>query len=104
MWGGQFHLEQAKARSVRRLREGRARPIDTLARNLHLVDEFGVEFLEPTAVFQGLTLADLQQLKEDALQYQVGPALPVQDAQASSLVGLHCLLRRPCSIRWACIA
>jgi Conserved mid region of cactin len=69
--GVQFHLEQAKARSARRLREGRGRPIDSLARNLHLVDEFGVEFSEPTAVLQGLTLANLQQLKQDILQYQV---------------------------------
>eukprot|EP00884_Botryococcus_braunii_P020423 jgi/Botrbrau1/7064/Bobra.0165s0087.1 len=66
----EFHLDQAKARSARRLREGRARPIDNLARNLHLVDEFGVEFEEPTAVLHGLTLADLQQLKQDILQYQ----------------------------------
>ena len=38
----QFHLDQAKLRAARRLREGRARPIDQLVRLLHLADEFGV--------------------------------------------------------------
>ena len=68
----QFHLEQAIVRARTRIKEGRARPIDVLAANLHLTEEFDMHLDAPYSVFQGLTLADTQELHSDLLQFQVG--------------------------------
>ena len=68
----QFHLDQAKLRAARRLREGRARPIDQLVRLLHLADEFGVAPDAPHLVFDKLGLADARELEDAIEQLQVG--------------------------------
>lgn len=60
-----FHREQAKLRSEIRLRENRAKPIDILAKNLELSDEFDVEMNEPYKIFRGLSLLDLEDLMKD---------------------------------------
>lgn len=48
----QFHFEQSKVRSEIRLREGRAKPIDVLSKNLNLSDDFDVEINEPYKIYK----------------------------------------------------
>jgi len=60
----QFHLEQAKLRSKIRLKEGRAKPIDMLAKNL-VSDDTDVEMQEPYKLFRGLDLDQLEELEKD---------------------------------------
>ena len=67
----QFHMEQAKLRAGRRLREGRPRPIDNLVRTLHLASEYGVDADPPYATFDKLGLADLHELQDSIHQLQV---------------------------------
>ena len=66
----QFHLEQAKLRAARRLREGRPRPVDTLLRMLHLTSEFGVAPEPPYAAFDKLGLGDLRDLAASVQELQ----------------------------------
>lgn len=68
----QFHLEQAKQRARARLREERPKPIDLLARTLHLAAEFGIEPEPPHSVFDRLTLTEIRELKRGILDFQVG--------------------------------
>ncbi|XP_065836381.1 splicing factor Cactin-like [Oscarella lobularis] len=68
----EFHLEQAKLRSKVRLLDGRAKPIDRLAKYIETEeDDFGVdvELKEPHAVLQGLSIDDLEDLVEDIQVY-----------------------------------
>jgi len=82
-----FHLEQARVRSKIRLVEGREKPIDILAKNIILLgsDEddkkldsqkdvdassLEVELREPHTVFEGLAMAELQELLADIHTYQ----------------------------------
>ena len=67
----QFHLETAKKRAQQRMREGRAKPIDALAINLFLMEEFDVNMTAPYSVFIGLTLDDVEELCDDIKGYQV---------------------------------
>ena len=67
----QFHMEQAKLRASRRLREGRPRPVDTLVRTLHLAQDFGVDPDPPYAAFEKLGLLDLRDLQDNIHQLQV---------------------------------
>lgn len=79
-----FHLKQAKLRSKLRLKDGRAKPIDILAR---YIDVFGdkesqentlscqyedIEFdlVVPYLCFNGLRISDLEDLEEDIKVYQ----------------------------------
>ena len=66
----QFHLENAKARARHRLKEGRAKPVDFLVRDLMLGSEFEVGSEPPYSIFQGLTLSDATELEEDIMEYQ----------------------------------
>ncbi|KAI3968580.1 hypothetical protein MKW92_033110 [Papaver armeniacum] len=64
----EFHFNQSKIRSGIRLREGRIKPIDILSK--HLDDSDGFEFEideldEPYMVFQGLTVKDMEELRDD---------------------------------------
>ncbi|XP_062214301.1 splicing factor Cactin-like [Phragmites australis] len=61
----EFHFDQSKVRSEIRLREGRTKPIDVLLKNLNLSDEFDVELNEPYLVFQGLTVKEMEELRDD---------------------------------------
>ena len=65
-----FHLEQAKLRSRIRIKDGRAKPIDLLARYaLSTQEEEGAEDFadlhEPYTYLNGLTTKDLENLLED---------------------------------------
>lgn len=72
-----FHLQQAKLRSKLRLKEGRAKPIDLLARYIYVFgekdpnekndepDEVSVEVIEPYQYLNNLRLTDLEDLLED---------------------------------------
>lgn len=73
----QFHLENAKARARHRLKEGRAKPVDLLVRDLMLGSEFEVGAAPPYTVFQDLTLADATELQEDILEYQASQLFAV---------------------------
>ncbi|XP_062212706.1 splicing factor Cactin-like [Phragmites australis] len=61
----EFHFDQSKVRSEIRLREGRTKPIDVLLKNLNFSDEFDVELNEPYLVFKGLTVKEMEELRDD---------------------------------------
>ncbi|KAF9596740.1 hypothetical protein IFM89_012939 [Coptis chinensis] len=61
----EFHFDQSKIRSDIRLREGRTKPIDVLSRHLNVSDDVEVEIEEPYKVFQGLTVKEMEELRDD---------------------------------------
>ncbi|GFS73672.1 hypothetical protein TNCV_2246941 [Trichonephila clavipes] len=66
-----FHLKQAKLRSKIRIEEGRAKPIDLLARYISSEEEdFNVEMHEPYIYLNGLKREDLEDLQEDIKVYK----------------------------------
>ncbi|XP_034040047.1 cactin isoform X2 [Thalassophryne amazonica] len=65
-----FHLQQAKLRSKIRIRDGRAKPIDLLAKYISAEDDdFAVEMHEPYTFLNGLTVTDMDDLLEDIKVY-----------------------------------
>ncbi|XP_075467391.1 splicing factor Cactin [Ascaphus truei] len=65
-----FHLQQAKLRSKIRIRDGRAKPIDLLAKYISAEDDdLAVEMHEPYTFLTGLTVNDLDDLLEDIQIY-----------------------------------
>ncbi|XP_064424401.1 splicing factor Cactin isoform X2 [Latimeria chalumnae] len=65
-----FHLHQAKLRSKIRIRDGRAKPIDLLAKYISAEDDdLEVEMHEPYTFLNGLTVSDLEDLVEDISVY-----------------------------------
>ncbi|KAK2156039.1 hypothetical protein LSH36_223g02000 [Paralvinella palmiformis] len=65
-----FHLNQAKLRSKIRIEDGRAKPIDLLAKYINAeADDFAVEMHEPYTYLNGLTINDLEDLIEDIKVY-----------------------------------
>ncbi|KAJ0011711.1 hypothetical protein NQD34_012686 [Periophthalmus magnuspinnatus] len=61
-----FHLQQAKLRSKIRIRDGRAKPIDLLAKYISAEDDdLAVEMHEPYTFLNGLTVTDMDDLLED---------------------------------------
>jgi hypothetical protein len=77
-----FHLKQAKLRSKLRIREGRAKPIDLLARYINAFgddigrdensdknEEMASELVEPYLCLNGLRITDLEDLHEDIKVY-----------------------------------
>ncbi|XP_015927341.1 splicing factor Cactin [Parasteatoda tepidariorum] len=65
-----FHLQQAKLRSKIRIQDGRAKPIDLLARYISSEEEdFTVEMHEPYVYLNGLKSQDLEDLQEDIKVY-----------------------------------
>jgi len=67
----QFHLKQALLRSSIRIGDGRAKPIDLLAKYISAEDEVdAVEMHEPYTYLNGLTTTDLEDLLEDIKVYQ----------------------------------
>ncbi|KAL9266908.1 Splicing factor Cactin-like protein [Drosera capensis] len=61
----EFHFDQSKIRSRIRLLEGRTKPIDVLTKYLDDSDEFDVELNEPYMVFKGLTVKEMEELRDD---------------------------------------
>uniref|UniRef100_A0A1D1YC09 Splicing factor Cactin n=1 Tax=Anthurium amnicola TaxID=1678845 RepID=A0A1D1YC09_9ARAE len=61
----EFHFEQSKIRSEIRLREGRTKPIDILSKNLNHSEDFDIEINEPYMVFKGLTVKEMEELRDD---------------------------------------
>ncbi|OIW11319.1 hypothetical protein TanjilG_20468 [Lupinus angustifolius] len=61
----EFHFDQSKVRSEIRLREGRARPIDVLTKQLNGSDDLDIEINEPYLVFKGLTVKEMDELRDD---------------------------------------
>lgn len=67
----QFHLEQAKLRSRIRIQDGRAKPIDLLAKYISAEEEVdAVEMHEPYTYLRGLHMKDLEDLIEDIKVYK----------------------------------
>uniref|UniRef100_A0A1A7Y0H2 Splicing factor Cactin n=2 Tax=Iconisemion striatum TaxID=60296 RepID=A0A1A7Y0H2_9TELE len=65
-----FHLQQAKLRSKIRIRDGRAKPIDLLAKYISAEDDdLAVEMHEPYTFLNGLTVTDMDDLVEDIKVY-----------------------------------
>ncbi|XP_054888670.1 splicing factor Cactin [Poeciliopsis prolifica] len=65
-----FHLQQAKLRSKIRIRDGRAKPIDLLAKYISAEDDdLAVEMHEPYTFLNGLTVTDMEDLLEDIKVY-----------------------------------
>ncbi|KAG2464253.1 CATIN protein, partial [Polypterus senegalus] len=65
-----FHLHQAKLRSKIRIRDGRAKPIDLLAKYISAEDDdLAVEMHEPYTFLTGLTVSDMDDLLEDIKVY-----------------------------------
>jgi len=65
-----FHLEQSRVRAKIRIREGRAKPIDVLAKNLH-EDDMDVEITEPYKLFRGLQVKPLEELEKDISLHKI---------------------------------
>ncbi|XP_054794763.1 splicing factor Cactin-like isoform X1 [Prosopis cineraria] len=61
----EFHFDQSKVRSEIRLREGRAKPIDILTKHLSGSDDLDIEINEPYMVFKGLTVKEMEELRDD---------------------------------------
>ncbi|XP_041368243.1 cactin-like [Gigantopelta aegis] len=65
-----FHLSQAKLRSKIRIQDGRAKPIDLLAKYISAEDdELAIEMHEPYTYLHGLTIVDIEDLLEDIKVY-----------------------------------
>ncbi|XP_055956096.1 splicing factor Cactin isoform X2 [Patella vulgata] len=65
-----FHLNQAKMRSQIRIQDGRAKPIDLLAKYISAEDDkLAIEMHEPYTYLYGLTITDLEDLLEDIKVY-----------------------------------
>ncbi|KAL4351902.1 hypothetical protein GQ457_06G009500 [Hibiscus cannabinus] len=61
----EFHFDQSKVRSEIRLREGRMKPIDVLSKHLNGSDDMDIELNEPYMVFKGLTVKEMEELRDD---------------------------------------
>lgn len=61
----EFHFDQSKIRSHIRSREGRMKPIDILSKNLNVSDDFDIEINEPYVVFKGITVKEMEELRDD---------------------------------------
>ncbi|GLT58965.1 hypothetical protein SLA2020_318180 [Shorea laevis] len=61
----EFHFDQSKVRSQIRLREGRIKPIDILSKQLDGSDDMDIELNEPYMVFKGLTVKEMEELRDD---------------------------------------
>ncbi|KAF4388087.1 splicing factor Cactin [Cannabis sativa] len=61
----EFHFDQSKIRSQIRLREGRIKPIDILSKHLNGSDDTDIDLREPYLVFKGLTVKDMEELRDD---------------------------------------
>ena len=67
----QFHLQQARLRSNIRICDGRAKPIDLLAKYISAEEEMdAVEMHEPYTYLNGLTISDLEDLLVDIEVYE----------------------------------
>lgn len=65
-----FHLKQVKLRSKIRIEEGRAKPIDLLAKYINAQeDDLAIEMHEPYTYLNGLTIRDLEDLIVDIKVY-----------------------------------
>ena len=66
----QFHFENMKLKAQQRIREGRPEPVEPLAVNLFLMPEFDASISAPHAIFIGLTLSEVEDVREDIMTWQ----------------------------------
>lgn len=67
-----FHLKQAQLRSDIRIRDGRAKAVDLLAKYIsEQSEDLSVDIHEPYTYVEGLDKKDLEDLLEDIAVYQV---------------------------------
>jgi len=76
----EFHRQQGRRRTEIRVKNGRARPIDVLAKNLLLDKHFDMEMHEPYKVFRGLVVKELIGLREEMQVQAAGEAAEYWDA------------------------
>ena len=67
----QFHFENMKRKAQQRIKEGRPQPVDPLAANLFLMPEFDPSISAPHAIFIGLTLSEVEDVREEIMTWQV---------------------------------
>lgn len=67
----EFYLKAMVAKAERRLREGRPAPIDMIAKNLHLLDQFDFDLVDPWKFFTGLLLDDVRDLHDEIKEVRV---------------------------------
>ena len=67
----QFHFENMKRKAQQRIKEGRPQPVDPLAANLFLMSEFDPSISAPHAIFIGLTLSEVEDVREEIMTWQV---------------------------------
>ncbi|KAH9735289.1 Cactin [Citrus sinensis] len=65
----EFHFDKRKLGSEIRLREGRVKPIDVLCKHLSDSDDLDIEINEPYMAFKGLTVKDMEELRDDIKMY-----------------------------------
>ena len=61
-----------KHKAQQRIREGRQQPVDPLAVNLFLMPEFDASVSAPHAIFIGLTLSEVEDVRDEIMTWQVG--------------------------------
>ena len=64
-----FHAEQAKQRATIRLKEGRAKPIDRIYKNLTVLDDVNFDIQEPHLVLKNMSLDELKDFSRDVDAY-----------------------------------
>ncbi|CAK0785772.1 hypothetical protein CVIRNUC_008983 [Coccomyxa viridis] len=66
----EFHFENMKLKAQQRIREGRQQPVDPLAVNLFLMPEFDASVSAPHAIFIGLTLSEVEDVRDEIMTWQ----------------------------------
>ena len=67
----QLHLENAKTGVSQRIQQGRATPIDKLARDILLWDTLPLEQDPPYQMFSNMPLSAIKDIKEEILEFKV---------------------------------
>ncbi|GAX83217.1 hypothetical protein CEUSTIGMA_g10643.t1 [Chlamydomonas eustigma] len=66
----EFYLKALIAKSERRLQEGRPAAIDMISKNLHLVEQFDFDLVDPWKYFSGLLYEDMANLADEIREYK----------------------------------
>ncbi|XP_068340326.1 splicing factor Cactin-like [Pyrus communis] len=61
----ELHFDQSKVRSEITVREGVIKPINVLSKHLSGSDDFEIEIDKPCMVFMGLTVKEMEELRDD---------------------------------------
>ena len=86
-----------KLKAQQRIREGRQQPVDPLAVNLFLMPEFDASVSAPHAIFIGLTLSEVEDVRDEIMTWQVGSQYThcCVAGQGVATVPFHAYLQMP---------